>query len=291
MMLGEGCPWLPVGSAKTWLQRQYYFERCRSHPPPRGGASRENSRISWRMPRSDEPKALPPKGRGTPGASRRDFPIHAGSLGHTRHTRAATPAALGRLGNEHHRRDRRAYLDEKVRRGYHPRHGGRYDSGEDRSPSPEPPGPQAFSWAIRWAPFPTRFRTPTTIAKYSGETRPELWLANYRLACQLGERKMTTSSSATSPCSSPTPPEPGWSICLLRRSPTGMTWSKPSLATSRAHTCALGTPGISEAAASSQVSPCRTTSGDSRSNAPSCPTSPTQMSSARSSPAPLAATW
>jgi hypothetical protein len=35
------------------------------------------------------------------------------------------------------------------------------------------------------------------------------------------ERTMTTSSSATSPCSSPTPPEPGWSICLLRRSPTG----------------------------------------------------------------------
>jgi hypothetical protein len=33
---------------------------------------------------------------------------------------------------------------------------------------------------------PSRFRTPTTIAKYSGETRPELWLTDYRLACQLG---------------------------------------------------------------------------------------------------------
>ncbi len=29
------------------------------------------------------------------------------------------PAAPGRLGNEHHRRDRRAHLDEKVHRGYH----------------------------------------------------------------------------------------------------------------------------------------------------------------------------
>jgi hypothetical protein len=55
-----------VGSARTWLQRQYYSERCRSHPPPRGGVSRENSRISWRMPRSDEPRALPPEGKGTP---------------------------------------------------------------------------------------------------------------------------------------------------------------------------------------------------------------------------------
>jgi hypothetical protein len=51
---------------------------------------------------------------------------------------------------------------------------------------PEPPGPQAFSRAIRRAPFPTRFQTSTTITKYSGEIRPELWLADYRLACQLG---------------------------------------------------------------------------------------------------------
>jgi hypothetical protein len=65
-MPGQGCPRLPVGLARTWLQQQYYSERCRSHPPPRGGVSRENSRISWRMPRSDGPKALPPRGRGTP---------------------------------------------------------------------------------------------------------------------------------------------------------------------------------------------------------------------------------
>jgi hypothetical protein len=105
---------------------------------------------------------------------------------HTGRTRDTAPAAPGRLGNGHHRRDRRAHLDDKVRQGYHPKCGGRYDSGEDRSPSPEPPGPRAFSRAIRRAPFPTRFRTPTTITKYSGETRPELWLADYRLACQLG---------------------------------------------------------------------------------------------------------
>jgi hypothetical protein len=76
---------------------------------------------------------------------------------HTGRTRNTAPAAPGRLGNEHHHRNRRAHLDEKVRRGYHPRRGGRYDSGEDQSPSPEPPGPQAFSRAIRRAPFPTRF--------------------------------------------------------------------------------------------------------------------------------------
>jgi hypothetical protein len=81
MMPGQGCPRLPVGSARTWQQQRYYSERCRNHPPPRGGVSRESSRISWKMSRSDGPRALPPEGKGTPGASRRDFPIHAGSLG------------------------------------------------------------------------------------------------------------------------------------------------------------------------------------------------------------------
>jgi hypothetical protein len=57
---------LPVGSAKTWLQQQYYSARCWNHRPPKGDVSSEGSRISWRMPRSDEPKALPPEGRGTP---------------------------------------------------------------------------------------------------------------------------------------------------------------------------------------------------------------------------------
>jgi hypothetical protein len=98
-------------------------------------------------------------------------------------TRDGTPAAPDCLGDEQHHRDRRARLEERVHRGYHPRRGGRYDSEEDRSPSPEPPGPRVFSRAIRRVPFSARFRAPNTITKYSGETRPELWLTDYRLAC------------------------------------------------------------------------------------------------------------
>jgi hypothetical protein len=104
----------------------------------------------------------------------------------TERTRDETPAAPDRLSNEPHHRDRQTRLEERVCRGYHPRCGGRYDSEEDRSPSPEPPGPRVFNRAIRRASFPTWFRPPTTITKYSGETRPELLLADYRLACQLG---------------------------------------------------------------------------------------------------------
>jgi hypothetical protein len=104
----------------------------------------------------------------------------------TGRTRDGTPAAPDRLSDEQHRQDRRARLEEKVCRGYHPRRGGRYDSEEDQSPLLEPPGPRVFSRAIQRAPFPVRFQAPNTITKYSGETRPELWLADYRLACQLG---------------------------------------------------------------------------------------------------------
>jgi hypothetical protein len=180
---------------------------------------------------------------------------------HTGRTRDATPAAPGRLGNEHHRRDLRARLDENVRRGYHPRCGGRYDSEEDQSPSPEPLGLQAFSRAIRRAPFPTRFRAPTTITKYSGETRLELWLADYRLACQLGgtdddnliirNLPMFLSDAARAWLEQLPPAQiSNWDD--LVKAFTGNfqgTYVRP------------GTLGISEATASSQGNPCESTSG------------------------------
>jgi hypothetical protein len=70
--------------------------------------------------------------------------------------------------------------------GYYPRRGGRYDSREDRSPTPEPPGTRVFSREIRTASFPQSFRQPMSIDKYNRETDPRVWLNDYRLACQLG---------------------------------------------------------------------------------------------------------
>jgi hypothetical protein len=43
-----------------------------------------------------------------------------------------------------------------------------------------------FSREIRKTSFPKRFRQPTSIDKYTGETKPRVWLNDYRLACQLG---------------------------------------------------------------------------------------------------------
>ena len=79
---------------------------------------------------------------------------------------------------------RRRYGDTKEC-GYSAHRGGRYDSDEDRM-APEPPGPRVFSRAIRSTPLPSPFRPPTSIAKYNGETKLELWLADFQVACQLG---------------------------------------------------------------------------------------------------------
>jgi hypothetical protein len=76
--------------------------------------------------------------------------------------------------------------ETRAAAGYHPRRVGRYDSREDRSPAPEPPGTRVFSREIRTVSFPQCFRQPTSIDKYTGETDPRVWLNDYRLACQLG---------------------------------------------------------------------------------------------------------
>jgi hypothetical protein len=80
-------------------------------------------------------QGYPPEHRAATSGFVREASVHTGR------TRNTAPVAPGRLGNEHHHRNRRAHLDERVHRGYHPRRGGHYDSEEDRSPSPEPPGP------------------------------------------------------------------------------------------------------------------------------------------------------
>jgi hypothetical protein len=121
--------------------------------------------------------------------------VHAGEV-------AMRPANPGRTPAKERHLDTRRVLDGDARNvinarrtskadvraaaGYHPRRGGRYDSNEDRSPTPEPPGTRVFIREIRAAAFPQRFRQPSTIVKYNGETDPRVWLNDYRLSCQLG---------------------------------------------------------------------------------------------------------
>ena len=97
------------------------------------------------------------------------------------------------LVNHREARDTRHEINEHWRRkhgvaeerGYNAHRGGRYNSDEHWM-APEPPRPRVFSWAIRRMPLPNSFRPPTSITKYNGEAKPELWLVDFWLACQLG---------------------------------------------------------------------------------------------------------
>jgi hypothetical protein len=98
----------------------------------------EDAAVRWAESSASRRQGYPLEHRAATSRFMREASVHTGR------TRKTAPAAPGRLGNEHHHLNRRAHLDEKVRRGYHPRRGGRYDSGEDQSPSSEPPGSVVF---------------------------------------------------------------------------------------------------------------------------------------------------
>jgi hypothetical protein len=120
----------------------------------------------------------------TPSRQEREPSVHPEPLKAPECNKA--PSVRGRLGDDLDARiipdACRHQKEDGSARGYHPRRGRQYDSEEDRSPSPEPPSPRVFSEAIRRA----RFHQPANIIKYSGETNPDMWLADYCLACQLG---------------------------------------------------------------------------------------------------------
>jgi hypothetical protein len=111
----------------------------------------------------------------------------------------------------------------RVAVGYHPRRGGRYDSREDRSLMPEPPGTRVFSREIRTASFPQRFRQPTSIVKYTGRRTPVYGSTTIAWHVSWAEPPPMRSSSATCRCTSPNRHECGSSICQPARSTTGMT--------------------------------------------------------------------
>jgi hypothetical protein len=244
------------------------------------------------MPQSDEPRALPPEGEGAPRSIAQRPPDACGRP-------RPTPSAhgTGRL------QPRTASAASSTVATVEPT--SRKGCAEATTPGTE----DATTVRRIGAPHPNRQVRESSVGPYDGrrsrpssEPRPaspstqgrQGWSCGLRITgwhASWEGRTTTTSSSATSPFSSPTLPGPGWSICLLRRSPTGTTWSKLSLEISKVRTCALRTHGISEVAASSQGNPCESTSGGFRSSAPSCPTSPTRTSSEHSSPAPRAETW
>jgi hypothetical protein len=164
--------------------------------------------------------------------------------------------------------------------GYHPWRGGRYDSREDRSPTPEPLGTRMLIREIRTAIFPQHFRQPTRSTSTWGRRTLVCGLTTIVWHASWAEPPPTRSSSTTCRCTSQTRRGRGSSTCHPVRSTTGTTWSAPLWGTSRARTCALGTPGICKHAARSPVSRSGTSYG----------TSPSVVQSSRASPSPRSCT-
>jgi hypothetical protein len=98
------------------------------------------------------------------GAQGPEPSVHAGSAAERPANPGHTPAKERILDTRGQARDgdarnvinarRTSNTEARAAAGYHPRRGRRYDSGEDHSPTPEPPGTRVFSREIRTATFP-----------------------------------------------------------------------------------------------------------------------------------------
>jgi hypothetical protein len=199
-----------VGSARTWRQRQCFSARCRSHQPPRGGESRESSRISWKAPRSEGPRAPPPEGRGTPRNLMSRLPDSCGkprSAPGARATQRLRPRVASATSTT------TATVGPTSTRGCAeattPGVGDATTAGRIRVPRPSHPVRRPSA-----GPYDGRRSRPGSDPRLLSRStrgrqdqncgsRTTVWPVNWV------ERTMTTSSSATSPCSSPTPLAPG----------------------------------------------------------------------------------
>jgi hypothetical protein len=108
--------------------------------------------------------------------------VHAGGATERPANPGRTPAKERLLDTRGQARDgdarnvinarRTSKADVRAAAGYHPRRGGRYDSDEDRSPTPEPPGTRVFSREIRAVASPSAFASLRPSSSTTGRQIP-----------------------------------------------------------------------------------------------------------------------
>jgi hypothetical protein len=102
--------------------------------------------------------------RDDDGAQGQEASVHADGAVRQPANKGRTPVRERILDTRGHDRDgdarnvintrRMGNAEARAAAGYRPRRGGRYDSCEDRSPTPEPLGTRVFSLEIRTSSFP-----------------------------------------------------------------------------------------------------------------------------------------
>ena len=130
-------------------QAESSASRMRSAVPRAGGAAHQGREASVHPPLGGKGKAAAVNDARAPSV----------------HDRIKRTPANERLHDTRGRADDGDARNIINRRKYTPRRGGRFDPEHDRGLSPEPPGTRVFSREIRTAPFPPRFRHPTTLIK------------------------------------------------------------------------------------------------------------------------------
>jgi hypothetical protein len=176
------------------------------------------------MPQSDEPRALPPEGEGAPRSIAQRPPDACGrprSTSSAQGTKRLQPRITSATSNT------AATVEPASRRrcteGTTPGVGDATTVRRIRAPRPnhQVRGSSAGPYDGRRSRPGSEPRLPLPSTQERQGRSCGLRITGYRASWE--ERTTTTSSSATSPFSSPTLPEPGWSIYLLRRSSAGTT--------------------------------------------------------------------
>jgi hypothetical protein len=120
--------------------------------------------------------------RNDGGAQGAEPSVHAGGADERPANPGRTPAKERLLDTRGQARDgdarnvinarRTSKVEARAAAGYHPRRGGRYDSDEDRSPTPEPPGTRVFSREIRTVAFPSASASRRRSSSTTGRRTP-----------------------------------------------------------------------------------------------------------------------
>jgi hypothetical protein len=116
---------------------------------------------------------------------------------------------------------RMSKAEARAAAGYHPRRGGRYDSDEDCSPTPEPPEPACSAGRSARQPSPSASASPQRSSSIMGRWTPVCGSMTTAWRVSSAKPPATRLSSATSPCTSPTRRGRGSSTCRPARSTTG----------------------------------------------------------------------
>jgi hypothetical protein len=176
------------------------------------------------MPQSNKPRALPPERRDAPRSimssppdtcekprsilsTHETRPLGSGTASATSNTAVTVEPASRKGCAEATTPDTKDATIVRRIGAPHPNHQACGSSAEPYDGRRSRPGSEL------------RLPSPNTQGRRSRSYGSQItgWHASWE------ERTTTTSSSAISPSSSLTLPEPGWSICLLHRSSTGMT--------------------------------------------------------------------